>query len=104
SIIEGNHVIGPVVTDGGRYVLQFDPVPTAAVPHPALAPGGLDEDAAHGLGGRREEVGAAVPVVGLTAADEPEVRLVDQGRGLQCLTGPLPGELVGSQPPQLAVE
>ena len=44
---------------------------------------GLDEDAAHRLGGGGEEMALAAPVLGLFLTDEPEVRLVDQGGGLE---------------------
>jgi hypothetical protein len=37
----------------------------ATMLEPALAAGVFDEDAAHRLGGRREEMTAAVPVLGL---------------------------------------
>src|SRR5262249_44671432 len=56
--------------------------PPAAVPDPALAAGGLDEDAAHGLGRGGEEVAAARERL---VADEAQVRLVDQRRRLERL-------------------
>ena len=37
-------------------------------------------------------------------ADEPEVRLVDQGGGLERLAGPLPGQPMGGQPAKLVVD
>ena len=61
------------------------------------AAGVLDEDAAHGLGGRREEVAAAVPVQRHLLVHEPQVGLVDQGGGLQRLAGRLLGELLRRQ-------
>jgi hypothetical protein len=47
-----------------------------------LATGVLDEDTSHGLRGGGEEVAAVIKVL---IADEPQVRLVDQGRGLKRL-------------------
>jgi hypothetical protein len=38
---------------------------------------GLDEDAAHRLGGGGEEVAAAVPEGGVRRADQPEIGFVD---------------------------
>src|SRR3712207_7629769 len=58
-----------------------------------------DEDAAHGLGRGREEVAAAGPRRP-ARPDEPQVRLVDQGGGLQGVAGRLLGELAGGQPAQ----
>ena len=36
--------------------------------------------------------------------EQPEVRLVDQGRGLEGLPGLLLGQLLGGQPAQLVVD
>ena len=49
----------------------------------ALAAGVFNQDAAHGLGGRGEEVPAAVPVLWPGAGDQAEVGLVDQGGRLE---------------------
>ena len=52
-----------------------------------LAAGIVDEDAPHRLGGRGEEMSAAVPVRFAMRSHQPQVRFVDQGRGLQRLPG-----------------
>jgi len=52
-----------------------------------LSPGTFNEDAAHGLRVRSEEMPAAVPLVGDVASDEAEVGLVHQGRRLDRLAG-----------------
>jgi hypothetical protein len=57
----------------------------------------LDEDPAHGEGCGGEKVSAAVPFRGVLAADEPEVRLVDEGGGLEGLPGAFFGELGGGE-------
>jgi hypothetical protein len=62
---------------------------------PPLASGGVDQDAAHGLGGRGEEVAPAVPARYRRAVHQAEVGLVDQGRGLERLAGLLLGQLLG---------
>src|SRR5262249_8126090 len=49
--------------------------------------GGIDEDSAHGLGGGGEEVPPAVPVSRESVPDQPNVRLVNKGCGLERLTG-----------------
>src|SRR5262245_52549424 len=69
-----------------------------------LAAGALDEDSPHGLGGCPEEMAAAVPAPFVRRADEPEVRLVDQGSRLQGVAGGLAGELGGGKAAQLSVD
>jgi hypothetical protein len=58
----------------------------------------VDQDAAHGLSRGGEEVPAAVPVLRLVYVHQPQVRLMDQGRGLERLPGLLPRQLLGCQP------
>ena len=58
----------------------------------------------HGLGGGGEEVPPAVPARGVARAYEAQVGLVDQGRGLEGLPGPLLGQLLGRQPAQLVID
>src|SRR5262249_5504651 len=52
----------------------------------AFAASAVDEDAPHGLGCRGEEMAAAVPLLSLLRVYQPQVRFMDQGRGLQGLT------------------
>ena len=61
GVVEGEEL---VVGVGGGRVGQLDPAAAAAPLQPLLAAGVLDEDAAHGLGRRGEEVAAAVPQAG----------------------------------------
>src|SRR5262249_54434969 len=65
---------------GGWWVGQLAPPPPAAVAESLLATGVLDEDTAHRLGRRGEEVAPAVPVVVRALADQPQVSLMNQGR------------------------
>jgi hypothetical protein len=58
------------------------------------APGVLDEDAAHGLGRRGEEVAAAVPPLGVVRTYQAEVGLMHQRRGLERLAGRLAGQKI----------
>ena len=80
---------------------------TRSRPPPALtaglAAGVLDEDAAHGLGRGGEEVAAAVPAR-VVRPDEPEVGLVDQGRGLERLARLLLRQPLGGELAQLVVD
>src|SRR5262249_10819946 len=76
----------------------------AAMLLPALAAGVLDQEAAHGLRRRGEEVTAAVPVLRRLHVHQADVRLVHEGGGLQCLAGLLLGQLLRRQPPQLILD
>ena len=76
----------------------------AAVFVAALAAGVLHQDAAHGQRGGGEEVAAAVPTrLDADPRHQAQVRLVDQGRGVERLARFLVGQLVGRQPAQLVV-
>ena len=62
-------------SSGSRgHVGECDPLPPAAVLPTNPAAGGLDEDAAHGLGRGGEEVPAAVE---LLVAHQPQIGFVD---------------------------
>src|SRR5262245_54738452 len=54
----------------GMGLVEFDALPAAPVLRGLLAADLLDEDAAHGLGGRGEEMPPAVPVLLVPTADE----------------------------------
>ena len=75
----------------------------AALPGP-LATGVVDEDAAHGLGRRREEVVATLPFPGLVPADQPDVGLVHQSGGLDGLAGLLPRQPPGGELAEFVVD
>ena len=63
----------------------------------------FNENAAHGLGGSREEVTAAVPVLVCTTAYQPQISLVNEGRGIQRLTRLFLGQFARRQAPQFVV-
>src|ERR1700730_15821531 len=63
----------------------------------------LDEDAAHGFGGGREEVAAAVPALGLLGVYQAQIGFMDQGGGLECLPRLFLSQLLGRQLPQLVI-
>ena len=88
--------------DGVVRQLDVDS-PTPTVFEALLAPGAVDEDAAHGLGGGGEEVAPAVPAVVVRGADQPEVRLVDQGGGFECLAWGFGRHSRSRELPQLVV-
>jgi hypothetical protein len=66
-----------------------------------LAPRRFDEDAAHGLGGGRHFLAAVGKVL---IPDQPQVRLMDEGRCLQRLPRLFAGQLCRRQPAQLVVD
>jgi hypothetical protein len=75
-----------------------------AVAQAALAAGLIDQDAPHGLGSGGEEVAAALPGPLRAPADQPQVGLLHQRRGLERLAGLLLGELPGRELAQLVVD
>ena len=86
GLVQGQEFLGGPANLEGVEVRVFAP-PPAPVLVAHFAAGVLDENAAHGLGGGREEVGATVPVLGLYTSHQPYVRLVDQRGRLQGLAG-----------------
>jgi hypothetical protein len=68
-----------------------------------FAAGLVNEDAAHRFGGRGEKVATAVPGLGLLRVHEPQIRLVNQCRGLQSLARLLLIQLRCRQLAQLVV-
>jgi len=58
----------------------------AAVTDRLFAAGLINEDAAHGLGGGREEMGA-IDKFGFRVADQPQPRFMHERGGLQRLVG-----------------
>jgi hypothetical protein len=61
-------------------------------------------NAAHGLGGRCEEITSAVPALGPFGIDQPQIRLVDERRGLQCLPGLLVRQFLRGQLAEFVVD
>ena len=101
GVVEGEEI---VVRVGGGRVGEVDPAEAAAPFLPGLAPGGLDQDVPHGLGCRGEEVAPAVPLAVRGVTDQPQVRLVHQGRGLERLPRRLVRQLPGRQATELVVD
>jgi hypothetical protein len=83
---------------------QVGPVQFATGLRTGLVAGMLDEDPPHGLGGRSEEVTTAIPALAFRHLHQSQVRLVDQGRGLQGLARLLLGHAITCQLAQLVVD
>src|SRR4051812_11763587 len=82
-------------------VLQRHASPAAAVTHGRLPASRLNEDSPHRFRGGGEEVPAAVEVL---VADQPQVRLVDQGGGVEGVAGGLGRYARGGERPQFVVD
>ena len=102
-LVEGQQVLAGF--GGGEEVaVQVDPVGVPAALQAAPPAGALDQDPAHRLGRRREEVTPPRPALCLVPADQPHVGLVDQGRRLEGVPGLLAIQAGGGQLPQLVVD
>jgi hypothetical protein len=93
---------------GRANLLQVHTFPAAAVPYSAFVPCFLDQDAAHGLSRGGEKVPPAVPLrftggIPFATSRESEVRLVNEGRGIQGLPRAFLRHLLGCQPPELVI-
>ena len=75
---------------------------------PLFAAGIVEQDAAHRLGRRGEEVAAALPLrldsaIVARAADQAKIRLVDERGGVESLSRPFVGQPGSRQAAQLLV-
>src|SRR5690348_7779120 len=73
-------------------LIELNPVATISLLG-ASSPRVVNEDLSHYVGGDAQEVCAAVELPGLLA-DQPQVRLVDEGRALQSMAVSLLAELM----------
>ena len=97
--------------DYGLYNLRQQLAP---VPGRLLPPRVFDKNAAHGLGGRREEMRAAVPARGgrslirirraRRVLHQPQIGFVNQGGGLEGVAGGLASHLGAGQLAELLVD
>src|SRR6516225_761122 len=90
---------------GGQQLRRFERLArSVSAPLDALlAPRALHEDAPHGFGRGGEEVAAAIPVF-TTLANQAEICLMDESRGLERLPRRFVGQPVPRQPPQFLVD
>ena len=84
GLVEGQEVLGRVVVLGGEQGagFEFDLPPVAAALLTLTPAGPVDEDPAHSLRGRREEVPPAVPALDLLRVHQPHLRFMHQRRRL----------------------
>src|SRR5262245_24632497 len=88
----------------GGHVGEFDPPHPPPVFETILAASVLNQNPPHGLGRGGKEVGTTVPVLGLLHINQPQVRLMDQRGGLQCLARFFLSESLSGQLPQLVID
>ncbi len=92
AVIRNQVLVGEV--DAMQVASMLEPLPLACVLH---------QNPPHCFCRGREEMPSAVPVLSLVHIHEPNVRLVDQSRGLENPARLLLGHLLGRQLPQLVV-
>jgi hypothetical protein len=103
GLVDGQQVqalLGEVV----QHVVQRQPLAVAAALVGGAAAGVIDQHLAHGAGGGRQELAAALGGAQGVGAEEAQDGLVDQGGRLQRVAGPLAAQQAAAQPPQLVVD
>ena len=81
---------------GNLNLVQWHALGLFSVSEAQPAAGTVDEDMPHRLGGGAEKMSAALPTLFLSSC-QPQPRLMNQGRGLQGLSGRLKGYLVSGE-------
>jgi len=77
---------------------------SAALPSIVFSFGSERRMGPHGFSRRREKMSAVLPIRLVRRADESQIRLVDEGRGLKGLVGRLGCHAHGGELPQLVVD
>jgi hypothetical protein len=101
GLVQGEQAVAVPLFPGRLDLVEVEAATSAPGLAGLLVPGPVDQDPAHGLGGG-EEVPAAVPVLGLLPAHQPQVRLVYQRGRLQRLSRLLLGQPLRRQLAQLS--
>src|SRR5262249_40131452 len=84
GVAQVDQVVPRFVTNPDHLFQVHATLPTP-MPDSPLAPGVLDENAAHGLGRRSEEMAAPVPALPLVDAEQTQVGFMNEGRRLERL-------------------
>ena len=84
-------LVAIVLTVRDLDVVERYPMPASSILTGTPPTGMFDQDPPHSLRHGGEEMGWAVPVLGLHRLHEAEIGLIDQGRGLEGLPRLLPG-------------
>jgi len=104
--IDSRHRWNPLVTiptNQSQRAIEGDLLPASPTLGCSPSAGMINQDAANHLGRHREEVGPAPPV-DARLVDEPDVRLVDEGRGLERVPGPFLGHALLGDLAQLVID
>ena len=83
SFIEGQHI--DIRRNRELCTIQFIPVQRSTPLLTSPPPRPFDQNPPHRFGGGREEMHPVFPSLGLLGADQAEIRLVDESRGLERL-------------------
>jgi hypothetical protein len=103
GLVEGDHVQAPLI-EAGQDLVQGDADAISVALPGVAAPGVIDQDLAHRLGGGGEEVASVGDVGQGVAVEESQQGLVDQGAGLEGVAGPLAVHQPAGGAPQLGVD
>ena len=90
SLVEGQH-IEPGPRQCRLDLRQVEAPAFATCLETGFVPGLVDQNPPHGLGSGGEEVPPALPFLGSVPIHKPDVGLMNQGRGLECLARLLVG-------------
>ena len=90
-----------ILGEGTDLIEQLEPSPPARPLQPVPIPGMVDQDPPHRFRRGGEEVPPAVEVL---VADQPQVRLMDQGGGVEGVPWCLGGHLRGGKVPQFVID
>jgi hypothetical protein len=104
GLVEVDQVVGRGVIGHESFEVEGLSAAGASSLEPLPVSGSVEDDSPHGLGGRGVEVASTVPVAAGVRTDEPEISLVDQGRGLERLTGVFEGQPTRGQASKLVVD
>jgi hypothetical protein len=89
---------------GSRHIrVEGGDCHTAATLVACVRPGVIDQDSSHHCGGHGNKV-CAVPPLNAIDLDQAQVRLINQRRRLERVTGVLPAHVVVGEPMQLVVQ
>jgi len=101
---EGQGPRGSLLVHAGNACQWLEPERSPPSFGALLVACAIEENPPHRLGRGGKEMAPTVPVLDFGHVDQPELHLVDQGRGLECLARLFLGQLGRRQLPQLVID